>query len=224
MRTAVYTGTRNVYADMAASCRSLLCHRGADRIVFLIEDDVFPEPLPECISCYNVSGQKYFRPDGPNFSKRWTYMTLMRAALPLMPEVSGRVLSLDIDTVICGSLDALWELPFGPLYMAREVGRSEEYYNAGVMLMDTGALIEDFGEIVTRINRQNYQFCEQDAINQVMRGRIRTLPAEYNVSNWTVAPDGDPKIFHYAAIRDWQHLPLWREYSEMSWTEALRGG
>lgn len=45
-RVVVYAGTRNLYHDMVVSAKSLLCHDGADRIIFLIEDDAFPECLP----------------------------------------------------------------------------------------------------------------------------------------------------------------------------------
>ena len=38
-RVAVYMGTRNVYRQMAAACKSLLYHTRVDRVWFLIEDD-----------------------------------------------------------------------------------------------------------------------------------------------------------------------------------------
>ena len=221
MRTAVYTGTRNVYGDMATACKSLLYHRGADRVIFMIEDDHFPEQLPECVQCWNVSGQQYFNPEGPNFRSRWTYMTLMKIAVPFM--MGGRVLVLDIDTVVDGSLDGLWQLPPAPIYMAREVGRTEEYYNCGVVLMDCEAMMADAEKIIDLINRVPLQFNEQDAVNRIMRGRIAQLPPEYNASDWTVAPEGEPVITHYAAVRHWQDRPLWRKYAALSWAEAVAG-
>lgn len=223
MRQAVYTGTRNVYRDMVTACKSLVYHRGADAIYFLIEDDQFPEQLPDIVQTINVSDQKFFWHDGPNYENRWTYMTLMKAAVPMM--FTGRVLVLDIDTVVNGNIDALWKLPKMrcPLYMAREIGRTEEYYNAGVMLMDTSQLIHEAQEIIRLLNKTKLAFNEQDAINQVMNGRISMLPPEYNVSNWTVSPAGRAKIVHYAAVRHWQTEPLWQRYASMSWLEALRG-
>ena len=218
MRTAVYTGTRNVYADIETAAKSLLYHRGADRVIFMIEDDAFPSELPPIIQCWNVSGQRYFPADGPNYHNRWTYMTLMKWAVPRM--IAGRVLCLDLDTIVDGSLDGLWNLPHGPLYMAREVGRTEEYYNCGVILMDCSALQEDAARIIDLVNRQRMDFPEQDATNRLMRGRIRQLPPEYNASDWTVKPAGEPVITHYAAIRHWQDRELWQRYARMSWAEA----
>ena len=221
MRTAIYTGTRNVYADMETAAKSLLYHRGADRVIFLIEDDDFPADLPARVVTYNVSGQQWFPHDGPNFRTRWTYMTLMKMAVPLM--FRGRVLVLDIDTIVDGSLDGLWSLPPAPLYMAREVGRAEEYYNCGVILMDCEAFRKDAERIIGMVNAQRLDFPEQDATNRIMRGRIRQLPPQYNVSDWTVRPDVPGVITHYAAIRHWQDRPLWQRYAAMDWPGALAG-
>lgn len=223
MRTVVYTGNRAVYDSMIAACKSMIYHRGADKIYLLTEDDVFPEQLPECVENINVRGQTFYKPDGPNFRSRWSYLALMKAAVPLMPEISGRVLVMDIDAFVCGSLDDLWSLPHGPLYMAREVGRREEYYNSGVMLMDTEDLSADFTEVVRQINVRRYDFGDQDAINQVLRGRIKQLPPEYNVSDWTVRTDRETRIRHYAAVRDWSREEIYLQYARMSWDEAMRG-
>lgn len=223
MRTAVYAGTRNVYSDMSTACKSLLYNNGADRVIFLIEDNEFAEQLPSCVWCLNVSKQQFFKPNSPNYNSRWTYMTLMRTALPLIPEMPSRVLLLDIDTIVDGSIDELWALPSAPIYMAREVGRTSEYYNAGVMLMDTVLMYQDAQKIVRKLNMEHLHFPDQDAINTIMRGKIKQLPPQFNVSDWTVKPRCAPVITHYAAIRHWQNYPLWKKYENMSWNEVMRG-
>ena len=219
-RLAVYTGTRNVYSDMITACKSLLFHDGADRVVLMTEDDAFSEPLPDMVQTMNVSNQQYFDRSGPNYNRKWTYMTLMKVAAPLMfPE--SRVLTLDIDTIVDDSLDALWALPREAVYMAREIGRPGEYYNAGVMLMDPELFLPDAKRIIDAINTRDYTFCEQDAVNEIMRGRIKPLPPEYNASNWTVRPSVPPVITHYAAVPHWQDRPLWKKYEQMGWDEVL---
>lgn len=55
MRTAVYTGTRNLYPYMIAAAKSLLVHSNVDKIYFLIEDDKFPYELPPKTVTINVS-------------------------------------------------------------------------------------------------------------------------------------------------------------------------
>ena len=224
MRTVVYTGTRNVYGDMSAACKSLLKHNGADRVFFLIEDDSFPEQLPEMVRCLNVSGQAFFRHDGPNYSCRWTYMTMMKIAVPLISEIAettDRVLVMDVDTIVTGDLDGLWELPPATVYMTREVGRPYAYYNAGVMLMDVDAMAGEAPKVIRAINVRKMDFPDQDAMNNVMRGKISELPPEFNTSNWTVKPTGEPRIVHYAAVRNWHDRPEWKRYAGMSWADAI---
>ena len=223
IRTVIYGGTRNVYKDMVTACKSLLYHRGADRVVFLIEDDEFPEELPECVQCINVSGQKWFNRDNPNCKKRWTWMSLMRCVIPVLPETERkRVLWLDNDTVVMGDLSELWNLPEGPVWMTRETYKTEEYYNAGVLLMDCDALRDDAYKIVHLLNTKELDFPDQDAINEVMKGRIKPLPPEFNVSEWTVKTKRYPKIIHYAAVRNWHQRPEWVSYSKMSWDDVIR--
>jgi hypothetical protein len=72
MRTAVYCATRNLYGDMETAAKSLLKNTpSVERVWFLIEDDEFPRPLPDCIRVKNVSGQTWFKPGGWNISN-WT--------------------------------------------------------------------------------------------------------------------------------------------------------
>ena len=218
---AVYTGTRNVYGDMIVAAKSLIYHKGAEKVVFLTEDDTFPELLPDIVQNINVSNQRYFTKDCPNI-KRWTYMVLMKVAACIMTLDASRLLVLDIDTIVDGDLSGLWSLPDAPIYMAKEIGRSGDYYNAGVMLV-TPWLFADYAKtIIHRLNIRDYQFCEQDAINEVCQFRINQLPSIYNASNWTVDPDGKPVITHYAAKRNWHSEPLWLKYAGMKWDEVMQ--
>ena len=53
---------------MIPSMKSLLKYSNVDKIYFLIEDNQFPYELPSEVECINVSNQKWFAPDGPNFT------------------------------------------------------------------------------------------------------------------------------------------------------------
>ena len=99
MRTAVYTGTRNLYPYMISAAKSLLIHSNVEQIYFLIEDDVFPYDLPPKTHTINVSNQQYFKKDGPNFKSEFTYMALIRVALTKILQ-EDIVLSLDVDTIV----------------------------------------------------------------------------------------------------------------------------
>ena len=224
MRTVVYTGTRNLYPEMEVACKSLLYHDAASQVLFLIEDDAFPTPLPDKVRCVNVSGQTFFRHDGPNFGNCWTYMTMMKAAVPFIEGVSGKVLVLDVDTIVHEDLTGLWGLSGKPLYLAREK-YPYAYYNSGVMLMDTDdqSLRDDLREVIRRLNEKHYGLNEQDAINEVMEGRIATLPPEYNVSEWTVMPQsGRVAIEHYAGMSYWRNEKAYKRYEKVAWEDIVR--
>ena len=222
MKAAVYCGTRNLYEDMIPAVKSLLCNSDVDRIYLLIEDDVFPYELPDCVTCINVSEQTYFRRDGPNFQNGWTYMVLMRAALHrVFPELDT-ILSLDVDTIVAKDISDLWDLDLSDCYLAgvREPHKSINrlYVNAGVILLNLKKLRETGkgDELIDSLNSKHYAFNEQDCINALCQGGILQIPGDYNSSNWT-EPTTTPKIVHFAAIKNYQDSPLVTVYRNMDW-------
>lgn len=230
-RVAIYTGTRNIYHDMTVSAKSLLSHKGADHIFFLIEDDTFPEQLPDCITTMNVSNQTFFPPFGPNFKSRWTYMVMMRTALTkLFPNVD-RILSLDHDTIVRKPIDDLWNLDLHDYYFAaveeKQIQvRKHPYYNFGVVLHNLAKLRADHmdDQIISLINSKYFPYCEQDAVNELCYGNFLQLPPEYNAYNFQSppVPETDAVIRHYAAcghaLRDQADYKL---YNSMTWSAVL---
>ena len=152
-RVAVYMGTRNYYGMMVIAAKSLLRFTQVDRVCFLIEDDTFPEKLPDVIRCKNISGQTYFPPGGPNYSAHWTYTCLLPAAFPEIFPEEKRVLRLDDDTIVEKDIGPLFDMDLEDNYtaMVEEPVRGKfpfRYFNAGVTLMD----LEKFRE--TGIHRK----------------------------------------------------------------------
>ena len=87
-KIAVYSGSRNLYPHMVTAAKSLVVNSSVEKIYFLIEDEQFPYELPAMVETIDVSGQRYFNPDGPNMKTQFTYMALMRVCYAkLMPEV-----------------------------------------------------------------------------------------------------------------------------------------
>lgn len=225
-RVAVYAGTRNIYNNMVVAARSLLWHTRMDRVVFLIEDDIFPEPLPSVIETINVSGQEFFPPDGPNYKSRWTYMTLMRLVLPELIPDERRVLWLDVDTIVTDDISDLFEVDLGECCIGavREPPWSRPgrvYYNAGVLLIDLDAMRGDVcRRLIQRINTVRMDFKDQDAINVVLKGQIHDMPAIWNASKWTSEPENS-KITHFAADRNYTRQPLFIEYEKLEGFRCL---
>ena len=117
-RVVVYGGTRNLYQNMVKAAKSLLSHTRIDRVWFLIEDDKFPEPLPDVIRTMNVADQKWFVKDGPNYNCHWTYMSMIRLALPFILQDEDRALWLDCDTIVNQDIGELFDIDLDGCYMA----------------------------------------------------------------------------------------------------------
>lgn len=217
MKVAVYTGTRNLYADMIPAVNSLLIHSDVDKIYLLIEDDIFPYPLPKEVECINISHQAYFRADGPNFNSPWTYMVLIRAALSKIFPQYDTILSLDVDTIVNENISSLWDIDLGNNYLAaaKEPFKSINlfYINMGVVLFNLKAIREAHidDKIIEALNTKYYEYNEQDCISELCQNKIIELPADYNVCNYT-AKAKHRSIIHFAAIKNWNTLPIVQKY------------
>lgn len=227
-RVAVYAGTRNIYHCLEAAAKSLLAHTRMDRVLFLIEDDEFPRPLPRVIECVDASEQKIFPPDGPNFNSRWTYMSLIRLALPQLLREEARVLYLDADTIIVDDIGSLFEADLGgcPVGAVREPSRSRPwnpYFNAGVLLMDLDAMRGNVcGDLIWTANHRKMDFPDQDALNIVCHGAVHELPAIWNSCPWTAQPP-NARIIHFAADREYWTRPLFQEWAARDWRDCNAG-
>ena len=212
-KIAVYGATRNLYARAMDCAVTALDNGHVDRIYILTEDDDVKTPRPE-IQTINVARQIYFSKTGPNATKRWTWMVLIKAALSqLFPELD-LVLWLDCDTIVHHDLSELWQLDMTDYYYGMALqyddgrqGKFSEgrpYFNAGVMLCNLKRLRDMRLDhlLINSLNQLPYEFNEQDAINELCQDRILTLPGRYNVSDYTV-PDGETWIRHYAADPTW---------------------
>lgn len=226
-RIVVYSGNRQYYHNMSAAAKSLLHHSPVDRIYFLIEDDTFPEPLPDIITCINVSHQDIFPLDGPNINWYYSYMTTIRAGLTkILPPDTHRVLWLDSDTVVTDDISAIWNYDISDYYYAavEDIYTPglivSPYYNAGVMLMNLDIFrstgMDD--RIIAEINTTHYQHLEQDVLNKFCAGRILPLQSVYN-SAFISEPCNDPRIRHYLD-RAKKDLPQAQApYTDLQWPD-----
>lgn len=233
MKSAVYLGTRNIYKDMTPCLKSLLLHTDVEKVYFLIEDDEFPEYLPPCVEVINVSGQKFFTPDGPNFVNPWTWMALMKAALSkVLPD--DTVLVLDYDVFFVKDIGSeLWDIDLDGYYFAgvtepKKQGFRQPYINFGVLLLNMKKIREDGMDdrFIHSLNTEYTFTNEQDVMNRMCREYIKTIPSTYN-SNDYVAPCEDPKVIHFAGIGEnfpwsgkrWQDFPIVDYFRNMAWED-----
>lgn len=117
-----------------------------------------------------------------------------------IPENVDRVLYLDSDTVVEGSLDELWHTEMDDCYLAavddclsmhyREIvdlKNSGIYCNAGVLLVNLKKWREDnITEVFIKMIYENngyFVFNEQSILNSVFCGKIKILPQKCNVNS-----------------------------------------
>lgn len=228
-RVAVYAGTRNVYGMMAAAAKSLLATTHMDMVYFLIEDDAFPEPLPDVIFPMNITGggwnaKKLFDPEGPNYNSQWTWMSLVRLVLPDLLIRENRVLWLDVDTIVEQDIGEIFDRDLAGNYVAmvEEPVRSKYpfvYHNAGVMLMDLEALRADntWRKWIALINREPFTAKDQDVINLICQGEILTLGPEWNSAGHITQNAEDPYIRHYAGSLRPSGSAAFARYEKAEW-------
>ena len=223
-RVAVYMGTRAVYYQMPIAAKSLLSHTHMDRVWFLIEDDEFPEPLPDVIRCKNISGQQWFSKDGPNYHAHWTYTCLLPLAYPeIFPEES-RVLRLDDDTVVEKDIGELLDMDLDGNYtaMVEEPVRSHfpfRYFNAGVTLMDLDKFRQTgiHHKMIDMANSMVLTAMDQDAINVFCQGQIKKIQPEWNDAGHITEYTQDPYITHYAGTRKGMWMKAYNKYKDAEW-------
>lgn len=236
-RHAVYSGTRNLYADMATAAKSLAANSHVTDIWLLIEDDALPYELPDGpvrFHTMDMSGQTYFDPNGPNMRSVFTYMAIIRAAYAeIFPDID-RIVSFDCDAVCVDNVDYLWEVDLqGNLwaanleYLGTHKPYGPRYWNVGVCVYDLAAIrAEDMTRrLVDMIETTKLWCVEQDAIASTQR--VLTLPERYNESAVTGYTD-DPAVVHFASFgtgwRDNNRVPrreYWRKYENMEWDEVM---
>ena len=229
MRTAVYCATRNLYHDMLVSAKSMLYYDAADEIVCLIEDDALPEPVPDCIHTRNVSKQRWFDPNGPNFSRRWTYMVLLRAVYTQIFPDRDVVLSLDVDNIAQRDVSGIWRTDLTGAYYAatREVlpGRDRTVYAFGVTLLNLAALRDGTDmRIAHLLNTERLESPEQDAFGRICAGHIAELPPEYCTTwyNRNFAPAHAVRIHNYTNdVRIYNELYYYRRFDKLDWDAVL---
>ena len=229
IKTAVYTGSQNIYDDMVVSAKSLIANSDVDKVYFLIEDDIFPYELCDLIETINVSDQTYYPKDGPNMKTRFTYFAMMRAALAKIFPNHDKILSLDCDTICIKPMSELWNFPIDDYYFAasKEPHRSIAgmlYTNVGVALMNLKKLRETkkVDECIDVLNRRKYDYVDQDVMNYLCQGYIYDLPSVYNTNDWTIQ-NSQPSILHFAGVKrdKWHRHPQVEKYNNLSWGEIM---
>lgn len=217
-KVVVYGATRNLYDAMKISANSLLLNNAVDKVYLLTEDDK-PFHVPRNVKIINVSNQTYFDRNNVNCKKRWTYMSLMRCALPKLLNESV-VLWLDCDTITDDDISDLFNTDLTGCYFAgvkepQNCSANYTYINAGVLLMNLDEMRKDkFDDaLINLLNTRPMMLPDQDAINTLGQGKIKPISGKYNCCAWTEQAD-EKKIIHYAANAYFMTEKKFKEYAK----------
>lgn len=225
-RIVAYTATRNIYENLAVCVRSLLKNGNVDTVCLFIEDDnskllAFD---PTKVIKVNAKEQRIFTERGVNYNSRWTYMTMLKAAMHRILPQESKVLVLDCDTIVERDLSPLWDIDLTSYYFAMVKQKSDgrngdfmgdaDYFNAGVMMCNLDKLRDGKGdEIINALNTHYYEYPEQDCINKLCKGGIKELSGRYNFCEFTI-DDDECVIRHFAANKNWRKTVWAREYED----------
>ena len=226
-----YFMTRNLYPRVMASLKSVLKNGNIDRVYIMAEDDDLSFDLPSRVIVQNVREWKQLLdPDGPNYNNRWTYMVLMKVLLCKILPKASRALALDLDTIVRSDISDLWDLDMDKYYFAgvREPFWTErlhrDYVNGGVLFWNLDKMRDGMADhVIDVLNRRQYTFPEQDALNDICRGQFRVIDAAYNAGDWTEPPRSDIRIRHYMASKGtWMAEEEVIRYGRMQWEDVFR--
>lgn len=186
-------------------------------------------------------------PDSPNRKPVCSLATLGRVFLAQETK-EDKILYLDTDTIVMGSLAELWNTPLDGVALAgcRDEGAYKlwndytktlayggipQYLNAGVLLMNL-KLIRQYKldlHAISLLNRHYYNFADQDVLNIACRGRTRVLENRWN-SGVACGHHPRPVIDHFVTYADFWKNPYCRSWSETQnrlsqyWTDRAAAG
>ena len=209
----VYSLTRNVYDWILPSLRSLAETNPKARVFILCEDDELPFELPIKAEVINISGQDFFPDIASHRAEAFGgYINHLKVCYASILPVN-KVIHLDIDTIVCGSLDGLWKTDVSGKWFAA-VPESQKwykpfgdnYYNMGVALFNLAQIRKDKvqDEMIEYLMTANQPYADQNAWNKfgTERDMAEVLELRYNESRVTGSTD-DPAVVHFCSYPDW---------------------
>ena len=205
--TIVYCANHKLYPQLPTTINSLLQNNSnIEKIYLLIEDDSISyinNPKIEFINCNNFD---FLIKEGINCTKRFPYMALVRCFLSSILK-ENKVIYLDVDTLVDGSLEELWNLNISDKCIAARY-EAGDYINSGVLLMNLN-LIRSFkyeDKIKNLLENCKFQFPDQDSLNLIYKMYKTNIPKKFNIlGNKEPLNEKEIIIRHFAGItKPWQ--------------------
>lgn len=156
-----------------------------------------------------------------------TYLTKMTFYRLLLPEILNDVdkcIYLDADTLVFDDISLLMSYDISEYYVAAVIDDGikkvsydnfggfnlDEYFNAGVMLMNLDKIREDGlkNKFFSLINVE-WPFHDQDILNKVCIRNVLFIDSRFNRFSYCASEEDDSVVVHFlgdAGMRPWQYL------------------
>lgn len=230
--TVAYASNKTLYPYLPMAINSLLKHNPKANVIVYCEDDEIETIQHPQVTIININTIPKFVPDGaPNAMTHFTKFSLIRCyfteILPL-----DKILWLDVDTIVLGSLEELWNTDITNVFIAgvldvpamkMHAQKSNiiftKYINTGVLLMNLKKMREHhiFDKLIKLLCGPRLEYPDQDALNLVCRPFIKVIDPKYNFG--TIVPTfphaiEEPVIRHYTYLKLWDdvNVKIWNEY------------
>ena len=206
----VYALTANYIDKMLPSLKSLKEHNPEARVFLLTEVDEVD--LPYDVEVINVSKQTWFTEEGVNYKNYFTYINLLKVCYAEILPVD-KVIHLDADTIVCDSLEPMWNVDLDgkwfaavPEYYGAYKPFGTMYFNMGIAVINLKQMREDdiIDTMVKYLNTVPQPWADQDAWNlyALWYNKALALAVRYN-ENPVCGFTDDPAIVHYCANKNW---------------------
>ncbi len=219
---------------------SLFENHGNDRVcVYILHNDLEDTDigLLETVSANYDQELKFLYIDSERFgqlplSERITIESYFRLMITEMILTEDRILYLDVDLIVNGSLNELYEIAFEDNYAVAcqdmlhpvwsldykrifNIEEERDYFNAGVMLWNLGRIRQDFtfDKFISVAEKVDYELPHHDQtiLNFCFYGKIKLVePRKWNYLPASDFRDGktdwsdiDARIIHYATKHPW---------------------
>lgn len=232
----VYAADHNFAFICAVAVASLLRHKKEDDsyVVHILSDGTFVEEdrelfsrLQEEYSMCSIVIEDIVDEAIENVDMSNTYLTKMtfyRLLLPSLLRNVDKCIYLDADTIVCDDISLLMEHNVDDYYIAAVVDRDirkvqynnignfnlDEYFNAGVMLMNLERIREhNLEEQFFSLIDIEWPFRDQDILNQACRENVLFLDERFNRFSYLARNKDDSVIVHFlgdAGMRPWIYL------------------
>ena len=171
-------------------------------------------------NCYLFDVTESFKKDEQiSVGKRFTPYALLRLYASTIPQLPDKLLYLDTDTLVLGSLNEFFNTNIDDYEVAMckdyfgKIFIGHNYCNSGVLLMNMKKIKETnlLEKVRNLCIKKNFFLADQTALNKCVSARL-ILPAKYNSQRRI---NKDTVIRHYCA--SWRFFPYIRIKNVKQW-------